>query len=108
MHIIMFPIHFYLFTMFFSPLFPYLVFVEAEEMPFLVRDLLHEKFRMAFIRQRCLRFYKLELGSSKGCLGGQRHACFLAQWYMELVPSGADKSLSEQVDGFFMYSIQVL
>lgn len=82
----------FLCTMFFSTLSPYLVFLEPEGMSFMVSDLLGEKFRMAFIGQRCLRFWKLELGSSKGCFGGQRDACSSEQRYVELVLPGADRA----------------
>lgn len=81
----------FLFTMFFSTFASYLFFLEPERIPFMVYGFMGKSSgRLSFIGQRCFRFWKLDLGSSKGYLRGQRGACVLEQQHIELMLLGPD------------------
>lgn len=80
----------FIFTVFFSALFPCLVFLEPEGRPCRVYDLLGKRSGRLSSGTVCLWFWKLELDNSKGHLGGQRDACFLEQQHIESMLLGAD------------------
>lgn len=80
-----------IFIIMFSALSLHLIFLEPERMLLMVYDLFYKMFRLAFIAQRYLRFWILELEGREGRSGGQRHRhVFLIIAVTDLVLSRVD------------------